>query len=89
MSDRRRIAICRCQDRYAIRSPSWFLSQSPDGCPELYAKPDDRWEVNEVSDRCPDVVEQLTALIEQYQQSRQSGAPFDPELSALLLDGFQ
>ncbi len=89
LSDRRRIAICRCQDRYAIRSPSWFLSQSPDGCPELYAKPDDRWEVNEVSDRCPDVVEQLTALIEQYQQSRQSGAPFDPELSALLLDGFQ
>ncbi len=80
LPDERRVAFCRCGERYAVRTPSWFLAQTADGGQRLYAKPDDRWEVNEVSDRCPDVVEQLSRLIEQYKQYGQSGETFEVEL---------
>jgi hypothetical protein len=58
----------------ALRTPAWFLRSGPasDAAPaaiDLFVKPDDQWEVNEVSDRLPQVVEEMTATMENLEQA--------------------
>ncbi len=60
----------------AIRTPAWFLRESPSQR-ELYAKPDDRCEVNEVADRCPEVTDELVKLLDEFHQFAQTGQPTD------------
>jgi arylsulfatase A-like enzyme len=73
----------------ALRTPAWFLRRGAtanDGeqaAIELYAKPDDQWEVNEVSDRLPQVVEEMTATMENLEQAIQA----NDEASLTLLSG--
>jgi len=52
----------------------------------LYGKPDDRWEVNDVADRCPEVVERLSAALDEA-VLRPAGAAITP-LDDILLSGF-
>ena len=68
----RELAIARADRQRAIRTPAWFLRESPlDGSVlrELFAKPDDRFEVNEVSSRCAQEVELLADLLDRQQPS--------------------
>ena len=54
---------------------------------ELFAKPDDRWEVNEVASRCGDVVEQLAAAADQFEQAAAAGTLATlPPLAEILTD---
>ena len=71
----------------SIRTPAWFLRESPAGI-ELYAKPDDRWEINEVAQLCAEVVEQLMGLLSQYESLARAGQLSDlPKLPPLLREG--
>jgi arylsulfatase A-like enzyme len=66
---RRRDCACSLGDgQRSIRTPAWFYRESDSAPPVLYAKPDDRWEVNEVASRCDEVVEGLSAALDQFQQ---------------------
>lgn len=71
----------------AIRTPAWFMRRSAEAH-NLYVKPDDRWEVNEVSVRCPDVVDGLSAALDEFEQAAQA-PPFDdlPPLPVVLAEG--
>jgi hypothetical protein len=73
---------CAVSDTYrALRTPAWYLLCQGDSQPELFAKPDDRWEANEVSDRCREVLPELVALLDEFQQAaRSSGVPHLSEL---------
>lgn len=59
-------------EQRAIRTPAWAMiaHQDVDGSNsrELYTKPDDRWESNDVSELCPEVVQELSAELEQFEQ---------------------
>ena len=57
----------------AIRTHAWFLRRPADGKPELYRKPDDLWETNEIADRCANIVEQLLAALNEFQQAATEG----------------
>ena len=71
----------------SIRTPAWFLRESPSGI-GLYAKPDDRWETNEVAQRCAEVVEQLTGLLREFEKLARAGQLSDlPRLPPLLREG--
>jgi arylsulfatase A-like enzyme len=56
----------------ALRTPAWFLHADGNSKAELFAKPDDRWEANEVSDRCRDLLPELMALFDEFQQAATS-----------------
>ena len=56
----------------ALRTPAWFLHRDGDSKLELFAKPDDRWEINEISDRCRNLLPQLTAIMEEFEQATQT-----------------
>jgi hypothetical protein len=54
----------------------------------LYGKPDDRWEANEAANRCQDVVEQMDAALDEFQQATQTPHPAQlSPLSPQLLEG--
>jgi arylsulfatase A-like enzyme len=53
----------------ALRTAAWYLLSPGDTQPELFAKPDDRWEANEVSDRCREVMPELVAVLDEFQQA--------------------
>ena len=69
----------------AIRTPAWFLREvSTSGDEqkvELFAKSDDRWEVNEVASRAAEVVDDLKAALNAFEQAAREGRL--PELSPL------
>lgn len=63
------IAVGDMNER-GVRTPAWSLRRSDVGEPsvELYTKPDDRWESNDIAGLCPEVVQQLLAELDRYQQ---------------------
>ncbi len=61
------VACCIHAQQRAVRVPGWFMRQSGDACHELYVKPDDRWEFNEISNRCGSILEELSAVIAQFE----------------------
>jgi arylsulfatase A-like enzyme len=73
-------AIALSADNRAIRTPAWFLRESPSSAVssgsqieiqhELFVKPDDRWEANEVASRCGEVAAQLGAEIDDFTAAR-------------------
>lgn len=82
------IACSVSSGQRSIRTPAWFLRESPSGI-ELYAKPDDRGEVNEVAQRCSEVVEGLIAKLEEFAAAARAGRLADlPSLPALLCEGW-
>jgi len=84
------LACATGPDQRAIRTPAWFLRESPgEEGPrrELFAKPDDRWEANEVSSRCGDVVELLAAELDRFEAVAREGRLSEiPPLAELLCD---
>lgn len=82
-------AISEVDGRKSIRTPSWFLTETPEGEHRLYTKPDDRWEVNEVSSLCRGAVDELTSLLEEFNECRREDRPFRPTLSELLRFGYE
>ncbi len=88
IEDVQRDRVCAVTDHeQAIRTPAWFMRQG-EGRNDLFVKPDDRWEMNEVSDRCEDVVEELSARLNEFSQAAQANdfTSLSP-LSEVLLDG--
>lgn len=62
----RQEAVCTVHEQVqAIQTQAWKLVRKGDQV-ELFVKPDDRWEVSDVSSRCPRIVEQLSALLDQW-----------------------
>ena len=64
------IAVAVAPGQRAIRTPAWFLRESPaeGGVKrELFAKPDDRWEANEISSRCGDIIELLASRLDEFE----------------------
>jgi hypothetical protein len=77
----------------SIRTPAWFLRESPGGEPgdpprrELFAKPDDRFEVNEVASRCGEECELLAARLDEFEAAARAGTLAElPPLAELLAD---
>jgi arylsulfatase A-like enzyme len=85
---RDRLCIGGGPGQRAIRTPAWYLLETPK--PELYVKPDDRWEINDVAVRCPEVVECLQDALEQYVQTLPTGRVADlPPLGEVLREGLE
>ena len=84
----RQLAVTRgARGRLAVRTPAWWLIESPDGIdlPQLFAKPGDRWESNDVAALCPAIHEGLAAelaTVERCCDQRKAlpTVPADPEL---------
>ena len=86
----RDIACAVATGERAIRTPAWFLREVGTGGDEpkveLFAKSDDRWEVNEVASRATEVVADLTAALNTFEQAARAGrlaelSPLAEELS--------
>ncbi len=77
----RAVAINASGER-AIRTAGWFLRATADS-QQLFLKPDDRYEVNEVADRCPEVVAELRAALDDFQQVAESPAALPRPLAPL------
>ena len=85
----RDIACAVAKGERAIRTPAWFLREVRKGDDEpkveLYAKSDDRWEVNEVARRAAEVVDDLQAALNAFEQAARVGglAELSPLADAL------
>jgi len=81
----RDIACAVAKGERAIRTPAWFLREvgtsGDEPKVELFAKSDDRWEVNEVASRAAEVVDNLKAALNAFEQAAREGRL--PELSPL------
>lgn len=86
----RDIACAVAKGERAVRTPAWFLREVCAGGDEprveLFAKPDDRWEVNEVASRAAEVVDDLKATLNGFEQAAREGrlaelSPLAEELS--------
>lgn len=63
-------------ERWAFRTPAWYLLHGSEDrcetyCPtdmplrdQLFAKPDDRWEMNEVADRVPEIAKAMSETLD-------------------------
>jgi arylsulfatase A-like enzyme len=72
----RGIACAVAKGERAIRTPAWFLREvctGDDAKVELFAKPDDRWEVNEVASRASEVVDDLKAALNAFENAAHEG----------------
>ena len=87
-SDDRMIACCVHDQQRTIRVPAWYLRLEGARATDLYVKPDDRWEFNEISSRCGEVVEQLSAMLAQFEEAaRRDDRSGLPPLPAVLRQG--
>jgi hypothetical protein len=86
----RDIACAVAKGERAMRTPAWFLREicSGDDEPkvELFTKPDDRWEVNEVASRAAEVVDDLKAALNGFENAAREGglAELSPLAEALV-----